>query len=154
MSPLVNALQLPTWEPHPNRYEEVKAVVEDTPMRFSHATIQRRLDIARPDPDGYFGQRIRLEAPTMPTLGLTVQRLEAGQKTRRWRTNANTSFCIMGGSGVSFIDGEKIEWGFGDIFVAPTWRWIEHHIETDAQIFSMSDEPLLKWAQYYKFQGD
>ena len=66
----------------------------------------------------------------MPTLGLTVQRLEAGQKTRRWRTNANTSFCIMGGSGVSFIDGEKIEWGFGDIFVAPTWRWIEHHVET------------------------
>lgn len=152
--PLVSALQLATWEPHPNRYEEVKAVVEDTPMRFSHASIQRRLDEARPDNEGYFGKRVRLEAPTMPTLGLTVQRLEAGQKTRRWRTNANTSFCIMGGSGVSFIDGEKIEWGFGDIFVAPTWRWIEHHVETDAQIFSMSDEPLLKWAQYYKFQGD
>jgi gentisate 1,2-dioxygenase len=152
--PLVSALQLSTWEPHPNRYEEVKTVVEATPMRFSHATIQRRLDQAEPDPDGYFGTRIRLEAPTMPTLGLTVQRLEAGQKTRRWRTNANTSFCVMGGSGVSVIDGERIEWGFGDIFVAPTWRWIEHRIERDAQIFSMSDEPLLRWAQYYKFQGD
>lgn len=152
--PLVSALQLPTWEPHPQRYEEVKAVVEDTPMRFSHATIQGRLDKARPDPDGYFGKRIQLEAPTMPTLGLTVQRLEAGQKTRRWRTNANTSFCIMRGSGASVIDGVKIEWGFGDIFIAPTWRWIEHHVDTDAQIFSMSDEPLLKWAQYYKFQGE
>ena len=123
-------------------------------MRFSDATIRRRLDQASPDSEGYFGRRIRLEAPTMPTLGLTVQRLEAGQKTRRWRTNANTSFCIMGGSGVSFIDGEPIKWGFGDIFVAPTWRWIEHHVDRDAQIFSMSDEPLLKWAQYYKFQGD
>jgi gentisate 1,2-dioxygenase len=152
--PLVNALQLQTWEPHPSRYEDVKSVVEETPMRFSHASIQRRLDAAKPDAEGYFGKRIRLEAPTMPTLGLTVQRLEAGQKTRRWRTNANTSFCIMGGSGASFIDGEKIEWGFGDIFVAPTWRWIEHHIDSDAQIFSMSDEPLLKWAQYYKSQGD
>ena len=152
--PLVSALQLSTWQPHPNRYEQVKAVVEDTPMRFSHATIQRRLDQAAPDPEGYFGRRIRLEAPTMPTLGLTVQRLEAGQRTRRWRTNANTSFCIMGGSGVSIIDGERIEWGFGDILVAPTWRWIEHHVETDAQIFSMSDEPLLKWANYYMFQGE
>jgi len=152
--PVVNALQLATWEPHPNRYEEVKAVVEETPMRFSHASIQRRLDQSTPDPDGYFGRRIRLEAPTMPTLGLTVQRLAAGQKTRRWRTNANTSFCIMGGSGASLIDGERIEWGFGDIFVAPTWRWIEHQAASDAQIFSMSDEPLLKWAQYYKFQGD
>ncbi len=152
--PLVSALQIPTWEPHPNRYEEVKAVVEETPMRFSHATIQRRLDQASPDPEGYFGKRIRLEAPTMPTLGLTVARLEAGQKTRRWRTNANTSFCIMRGRGVSFIDGEKIEWGFGDIFIAPTWRWIEHQIEEDAQIFSMSDEPLLRWAHYYMFQGE
>jgi gentisate 1,2-dioxygenase len=152
--PLVSALHLATWEPHPSRYEEVTTVVADTPMRFSDATIQRRLDQAVPDAHGYFGRRIRLEAPTMPTLGLTVERLEAGQKTRRWRTNANTSFCIMAGSGVSFIDGEKIACGFGDIFVAPTWRWIEHHIESDAQIFSMSDEPLLKWAQYYKFQGD
>ena len=148
--PLVNALQLATWEPHPDRYEKVQAVVEETPMRFSHAAIQRRLDQAKPDPEGYFGRRIRLEAPTMPTLGLTVERLEAGQKTRRWRTNANTSFCIMGGRGASFIDGEKIEWGFGDIFIAPTWRWIEHQVERDAQIFSMSDEPLLRWAQYYK----
>jgi gentisate 1,2-dioxygenase len=148
--PLVNALQLATWEPHPDRYEKVQAVVEETPMRFSHAAIRRRLDQAKPDPEGYFGRRIRLEAPTMPTLGLTVERLEAGQKTRRWRTNANTSFCIMGGKGASFIDGEKIEWGFGDIFIAPTWRWIEHQVERDAQIFSMSDEPLLRWAQYYK----
>jgi gentisate 1,2-dioxygenase len=151
--PLVSALQLSTWEPHPDRYEKVKAVVEETPMRFSHASIQRRLDEAAPDPEGYFGKRIRLEAPTMPTLGLTVQRLEAGQKTRRWRTNANTSFCVMGGRGVSLIDGEKIEWGFGDIFIAPSWRWIEHRVEKDAQIFSMSDEPLLRWAKYYLFEG-
>jgi len=151
--PLVNALQLATWEPHPKRYEEVQSVVEETPMRFSHAAIQRRLDRALPDPEGYFGTRIGLEAPSMPTLGLTVQRLAAGQKTRRWRTNANTSFCVMAGSGVSLIDGERIAWGFGDIFIAPTWRWIEHHVESDAQLFSMSDEPLLKWAQYYKFQG-
>jgi gentisate 1,2-dioxygenase len=152
--PLVSALQLSTWEPHPDRYEQVKAVVEDTPMRFSHASIQRRLDEASPDPDGYFGKRIRLEAPTMPTLGLTVQRLEAGQKTRRWRTNANTSFCIMGGRGASVIDGVTIEWGFGDIFIAPSWRWIEHRVDKDAQIFSMSDEPLLRWAQYHKFEGE
>jgi len=153
--PLVSALQLSTWEPHPNRYEDVKAVVRG----HADALFPRRHPSAgstRPSltPTGISGKRIHLAAPTMPTLGLTVQRLEAGQKTRRWRANANTSFCIMGGRGVSFIDGEEIGWGFGDIFVAPTWRWIEHHVEKDAQIFSMSDELLLKWAQYYRFQGD
>jgi gentisate 1,2-dioxygenase len=151
--PLVNALQLATWEPYPDRYEPVRSVVEETPMRFSHASIQRALDRAPPDPDGYFGTRIRLEAPTMPTLGLSVQRLAAGQKTRAWRSNANTSFCVMAGSGRSVIAGETIEWRFGDIVIAPTWRWIEHHADEDAQLFSMSDEPLLRWAQYFKFEG-
>jgi gentisate 1,2-dioxygenase len=151
--PLVGALQLATWEPHPDRYERVQATVEETPMRFAHATIQRRLDEVQPDRQGYFGKRIRLEAPTMPTLGLTVERLDAGQRTRRWRTNANTSFCIMAGKGRSTIGGETIDWGFGDILIAPTWRWIEHEIAEDTQIFSMSDEPLLRWAQYYKFEG-
>ena len=31
---------------------------------------------------------------------------------------------------------------------------IEHQVEKDAQIFSMSDEPLLRWAQYYMFEGE
>ena len=152
--PLVSALQLSTWEPHPQPLrgrQGGRRGHADALFPRHHPAPARP---GQPDPDGYFGKRIHLAAPTMPTLGLTVQRLEAGQKTRRWRTNANTSFCIMGGRGVSFIDGEEIEWGFGDIFVAPTWRWIEHHVEKDAQIFSMSDEPLLKWAQYYRFQGD
>lgn len=152
--PLVSALQLQTWEPHPDRYEKIKAVVEDSPLRFSAASIQRRLDEAGDDPEGFFGRRIRLEAPTMPTLGLTIMRLEAGQRTRRYRTNANTSFASMQGSGVSIIDGEEIAWRHGDIFIVPTWRWIEHRPETDAVLFSMSDEPLLRWAQYYMFEGE
>jgi gentisate 1,2-dioxygenase len=38
------------------------------------------------------------------------------------------------------------------VFVAPSWRWIEHRPEGDAQLFSMTDEPLLRFANYHRFE--
>ena len=151
--PLVNLLQVQTWEPHPDGYEVVEKVTKVSPMRFAADDIQRRLDAAEADPEGYHGPRVQLEAPDMPTLGLYVMRLEAGQTMRSYRTNANISFAAMQGSGVTIIDGEEIHWNHGDIFVAPTWRWIEHRANQDAQLFSMTDAPLLEFAKYLKFEG-
>ena len=151
--PLVNLLQVQTWEPHPDRYEVVEKVAQVSPMRFAGEDIQARLDAAAPDAEGYYGPRVQLEAPDMPTLGIHVMRLAAGQPTRSYRTNANISFASMQGSGVSIIDGEEIHWNHGDIFVAPTWRWIEHRANEDAQLFSMTDAPLLEFAKYLKFEG-
>lgn len=151
--PLVSALQVQTFEPHPDQYETVETVVEDSPMRFSHEAIQHSLDKTETDPEGYFGRRIQLNAETMPTLGLYVYRLESGQRTRRYRTNASTSFASMQGSGTSIIDGEEIHWEHGDIFIVPAWRWIEHRPNEDCQLFSMTDEPLMKFARYYRFEG-
>ena len=152
--PLVAALQAQTWEPHPDRYEKVERVVEESPYRFSAASIKRRLDAARPDNEGYYGRRVRLEAPSMPTLGIYVHRLESGQRTRRYRTNANVSFASMEGHGTSIIDGTEIHWEHGDIFIVPSWRWIEHRPESDAVLFSMTDEPLMKFAKYDRFEGE
>jgi gentisate 1,2-dioxygenase len=152
--PLVAALNLQTFQPHPDRYETVERVVEETPYRFSAASIQRRLDAAPPDPEGYFARRVLLEAPSMPTLGLYVYRLEGRRATRRYRTNANVSFCVMEGSGTSVVDGTEIHWEHGDIFIVPSWRWIEHRPDADSQLFSMTDEPLLRFARYYRFEGE
>ncbi|MDP6173082.1 MAG: cupin domain-containing protein [Rhodospirillales bacterium] len=150
--PLVMALQLQTWEPHPDRYEKVEKVAIQSPFRFAANDIAKRLDGANEDPDGYYGKRVRLEADTMPTLGVYVMRLDGGTTTRPYRTNANVSFCVMGGSGTSIIGDEKIDWRHGDIFVAPTWNRIEHRPAEDSQILSMTDEPLLRFAKYYRFE--
>jgi gentisate 1,2-dioxygenase len=153
-APFTGALDLIIFEPHPDHYEPVKVVTEASPFRFSWVHIQKMLDAAEDDPEGYFAKRVRLDTSSMPTLGAYVQRLGASQATRRYRTNANVSFAPMQGSGVSIIEGEEIRWNRGDIFVAPSWRWIEHRPDGDSVLFSMTDEPLLRFARYYKFEGE
>jgi gentisate 1,2-dioxygenase len=150
--PLVGALQVQTFEDHPDRYEKDVRLVSDSPFRFSAAAIAKMLDTAKDDPEGLYGRRVRLEAPTMPTLALYVMRLEGGRKTRKYRTAANVTFASMQGRGTSIIDGQEVHWEHGDVFVVPSWRWIEHRPDGDAQLFSMTDEPLLRFANYHRFE--
>jgi gentisate 1,2-dioxygenase len=152
-APFTRALHLVIFEPHPDIYEPVKRVTEVSPFRYSWDHIQTMLDSADEDPEGYFSKRVRLDTSSMPTLGVYVQRLPSGQTTRPYRTNANTSFAPMQGSGTSIIEGEEIRWNRGDVFAAPTWRWIEHRADEDSVLFTMTDEPLLRFARYYKFEG-
>ena len=151
--PLTHMLEPMFFEEHPDGFEDVDVVTEESPMRFTWSTIQARLEKAAPDPDGYYGRRVRLEAPTMPTIGIYVERLEAGETTRRHRSTANLVYCPMMGSGVSTIGGEEFHWDRGDAIAAPTWNWIEHRAETDCILFSMTDEFLMRFANYYRFEG-
>ena len=66
-------------------------MVQTSPFRFTRADIARRLDAAKADGEGFHGPRITLEAPTMPPMGLTMERLPSGTKTKRYRTTANRS---------------------------------------------------------------
>ena len=51
----------------------------------------------------------------------------------------------MMGSGTSFIGDTKIEWDLGDMFVGPTWNWIEHRAKEDTILFTMTDEYLMRF---------
>lgn len=151
--PLTHLLEPMFFEEHPDGFEEIERVTPDSPYRFTWETIQRRVEGAAADEEGYFGRRVRLEADEMPTIGIYVERLEAGQTTRTFRHSANTVFSPMMGSGTSLIDSTEIKWSRGDTFVAPTWKWIEHHVEEDTILFSMTDEFLMRFANYYRFEG-
>mgnify|MGYP003891942725 CR=1 FL=1 len=89
----------------------------------------------------------------MPTIGIYVERLEAGAKTRRYRSSANAVFCPIVGSGISRIGGATFDWARGDCFTGPTWNWIEHEARTDTILFTMTDEFLMRFAHYYRFEG-
>lgn len=151
--PLNQLLEPMFFEEHPDGFEDVDVLTEESPMRFTWSSIQSRVEKAAADGEGYFGRRVRLEAPTMPTISIFVERLEAGQKTRRYRAASNAVFCPMIGTGTSRIGGQSFAWERGDTFTAPTWNWIEHEAHTDTILFTMSDEFLMRFANYYRFEG-
>jgi gentisate 1,2-dioxygenase len=151
--PLTHLLEPMFYQEHPERHEKVERVVQTSPYRFTRDDIARRLDAAKPNGDGFHGPRVTLEAPEMPPMGLMMERLSVGRNTRRYRTTANSIFHVTEGSGESMIGDKRFDWKRGDTFVAPGWHAINHRATSDAQMFEMSDEPLLRFANYYRFEA-
>jgi gentisate 1,2-dioxygenase len=151
--PLALGLDVMRFEDFPGGYEPVTSTPAASPMRFPWDDTQRLLDAAVPDPEGYYGRRIRLDAPSMPTTALYVQRWEAGFATRAFRATHNQVFSVMAGAGVSAIADEEFRWARGDTFVVPGWAWSLHRAERDAVLFSMTDEPLMQLCRYDRFEG-
>ncbi len=75
----------------------------------------------------------------MPTIAPFLQLLPAGFKTEACRSTDATVFVATEGSGCTKIDGQVFEWGPRDIFVAPSWKWIQHEADNEAVLFSYSD---------------
>jgi gentisate 1,2-dioxygenase len=151
--PLTHLLESMFFEEHPQKYQKVERVAQASPYRFKREDIARRLDAAVADPEGVHGLRVRLEAQTMPSMSLVMERLASGTRTKRHRTTANTIFHVVEGSGESTVGDQRFVWSRGDTFVAPGWYPIGHHATSDAQLFVLSDEPLLKFSNYYRFEA-
>jgi len=151
--PLTHLLESMFYQEHPQKHEKVERVAAKSPYRFTREDIARRLDDAKPDGEGFHGPRIRLEAPEMPPMGLSMERLSVGRNTRRYRTTANIIFHVTEGAGESTIGDKHFAWKRGDTFVAPGWHAISHRATSDAQMFEMSDEPLLRFSNYYRFEA-
>ena len=151
--PLTQLLEPMFYEEHPQRREKIERVATSSPYRFARAEIAGKLDKAKADSEGFHGPRINLAAPEMPTMGLTVERLPAGASTRRYRTTANTVFQVMEGSGRTTIGDSQFSWTRGDTIAAPCWNTITHYASSDAQLFALSDEPLLRFSNYYRFEA-
>ena len=130
--------------------EAAHTAVESSAFRFRADEIARALDKARPDPDGLAGARVELPAPEMPTMGLAVERMPAGFACRRQRSTASRCLVVMSGSGSSIVGGREIAWSRGDTIAIPTWVWFEHRAATDAQVFHLSDEPLMRLCNYHR----
>ena len=151
--PLVHLLEPMYVEGHPDGMEPVKRVVTESPYRFPMERTLRELDAAAPDPEGHFDRRIRYETPQMPTIAITMHRMDGGFRGRPYRCTANSVFVVMQGSGRSVVDGAAIDWAYGDTFVSPSWKTAEHGAAEDAVLFQMSDEELMRWARYWRFEA-
>ena len=152
--PLTHLFETMFFEEHPAKHEPVVKVAQTSPYRFTADAMARELDKAKADPEGLHGPRIDLDAPEMRLMGLSMQRLGAGVRTRRQRSTANRVFVPVEGAGETIVDGERFAWARGDTIAVPCWRKFEHRATADALLFEMSDEPLMRFAQYYRAEVD
>ena len=150
--PLTHLLEPMFFEPHPARDQPVVRRTETSPFRFAAAEIARLLDLATPDPQGLDGSRIALPARDMPGMGLSVTRLRRGEATGRQRSTASRAFVVMAGAGRSMIGDATFDWRRGDTIAVPTWVWYAHTAGQDAQLFELSDEPVLRACGYWRHE--
>ena len=88
----------------------------------------------------------------MPTIAAFLQLLPAGFQSRAYRSTDATVFVATEGSGRSIIDGQTFDWQPRDIFVAPSWKWVEHECNADAVLFSFSDRAAQRKLGFWREQ--
>lgn len=170
--PLVNLLQASWFEPADERhpvpaYEAGYTAArlgharpvgwseppKGTPrMRYPWADMHAALDrLCREEGSPFDGVILEYINPidsgsTLPTMSCRAQLLRPGEHTRSHRSLSSTVYFVIEGDGESVIDGTRFEWGKGDVFVVPNWRWHEHRNRrsTPALLFSVTDQPVME----------
>jgi gentisate 1,2-dioxygenase len=89
-------------------------------------------------------------ASVLPTLACAMHRIRAEGATLPVQRAGNTVFVVFAGSGTSVIDGLRFDWSAGDIFVVPSWMPVEHRANEGADLFALSDAPVLRALGLYR----
>jgi gentisate 1,2-dioxygenase len=88
----------------------------------------------------------------MPTISSCMQLLPAGFATSPYRSTDGTIFSVVEGRGKSIIHGQTYDWVEKDIFVVPSWHFVQHFAETDAVLFSYSDRATQEKLGFWREQ--
>lgn len=129
-------------------------------LYYPWSDVEARLREARGGSDRFDGTVYRYLRPetggsVLPTMDCFVHLLSPGESTAAHRHTASAFYHVVRGSGWSVVDGLRMDWNKGDIFVVPTWAWHEHANRSateDAILFSLSDAPLIRALGLYSEQ--
>ena len=91
-------------------------------------------------------------ASVLPTLACAAHRVRAGRRSVPVRRVGNAIYVVFQGSGSSVIDGRRFDWGPGDMFVVPSWAAVEHAADEQADLFVLTDAPVLRALGLYREQ--
>src|SRR5579863_765507 len=89
-------------------------------------------------------------APAVSTFACEMHRLYAGMRTPTKRKTGSSVYVVFQGSGRSTINGVLFAWGPGDIFVTPSWASVDHEVSERADLFAISDRPVLQALHLYR----
>ena len=80
----------------------------------------------------------------MPTIRAEFHRLRAGAHTRTRRDVGSTVYQVFQGSGVFQLDGSATAVGKGDLIVVPSWTEWAIEADTELDLFTFSDAPIVE----------
>jgi gentisate 1,2-dioxygenase len=86
----------------------------------------------------------------LPTLGCEMHRLRAGARTPTVRKVGSSVYVVRRGVGATVVDGVRLAWGTGDMFVTPSWSAVAHVADADADLFAITDRPVLEALGLYR----
>jgi gentisate 1,2-dioxygenase len=81
---------------------------------------------------------------TLPTIAAFLQILPAGFSGEPYRATDGTVYCAVEGHGCSHVGDATFSWKEHDVFVVPSWCAVRHQAESEAVLFSFSDQPAQK----------
>jgi gentisate 1,2-dioxygenase len=141
--PLVHLLEPMFYEPHPQEIERDVTMLDEAPIAFRWEESLAALDgeQARRGPQAVVS--IELGPARLDTIGLHMQRIPAGVASAPVRTTANNIFAVVKGRGWTELDGERLDWAFGDTIAIPAWRHFRHHADEEAVLLRVTDEPVM-----------
>jgi gentisate 1,2-dioxygenase len=116
----------------------------DSPLVFTREETLCRLDEATPDPSGAFATQIELGSPALATTALFMMKLRPQERTKPYRTTANNIYAVVGGEGITEVDGVCFSWSRGDVVAAPAWRPHWHEASADAILLRVTDAPVMQ----------
>jgi gentisate 1,2-dioxygenase len=86
----------------------------------------------------------------LPTLACSMHRLAPGLLTPARRRTGNSILVVFRGAGHSTVDGTRLDWAEGDMFVIPSWAPAAHWSGSGADLFELSDAPVLQALGLYR----
>ena len=86
----------------------------------------------------------------MSTFACEMHRLYPGARTPSRRKTGSSVYIVFQGTGHSVINGARFDWGPGDSFVTPSWASVDHEASERADLFAISDQPVLEALHLYR----
>ena len=75
----------------------------------------------------------------MPTIAAQVSLLPQGFETRPRRSSDGTVMVVVAGGGTARVGNVEHRLSQGDIFVVPSWHWLQLQASSDMTLFAYSD---------------
>ncbi len=88
--------------------------------------------------------------PAVSTFACEMYRMHPGVRTPSKRKVGSSVYVVYQGNGRSVINGVLFEWGPGDTFVTPSWASVDHEAFERADLFAISDRPVLHGLHLYR----